>query len=240
MQGSRLYNNDLWKRAHDIWAHAEQILSKPTTEFERTNAIMDLRRAIERRVRLLDERYSFRSIPLKDKPSEILALLEFVGVVRPRMLQKLIDIRNAVEHGDAEPPDLDTCQVFLEFTWYFLKSTDLMVQKVVDSVLFEEDEDRGYWIEIHLLPPDDWVPSIRGWISPNLISNIPREEWIFLKLDKCETRAEAVARLKKDMASDADTRGWGKEEDDFYFLGEARGTSEALTKIYKQYFEIVW
>jgi hypothetical protein len=84
------------------------------------------------------------------------------------------------------------------------------------------------------------VPSIRGWISPTLISDTPREEWIFLKIEKQHTRAEVVAKLKKGKATKAATQGWGKEDSDFYFLGQVRGSSEALKKIYKQYFEIVW
>src|SRR5258706_16070804 len=131
VESSSDYTSTAWKRSYELWSHAEQILSKPTTEFERANLIMNLRRAVDRRVRLLDQRYSFRSIPIKDKPSDVLALLEFVGAVRPRMLQKLIEIRNAVEHEDADPPDHETCEVFLEFTWYFLKSTDLITQRVV-------------------------------------------------------------------------------------------------------------
>ena len=87
VESSSDYKSDVWKRSHELWLHAEQILNKSTTDFERVDSIMDLRRAVDRRVRLLDERYSFRRIPIKEKPSDVLGLLEFVGVVRPRMLQ---------------------------------------------------------------------------------------------------------------------------------------------------------
>jgi len=106
--------------------HAEQTLQSSATDLDRANAILEMRRSISRRIRLLDERYSLRSIPIKEKPSDFLKLLEFVGVVRPTMLQQLIDIRDGVEHEDAEPPDLERCKVFLEFIWYFLKSTDFV------------------------------------------------------------------------------------------------------------------
>ena len=52
-QGSSVFTTEAWKRPYQIWSHAEQTLNKPTTESERTDAILTLRRAIDRRVRLL-------------------------------------------------------------------------------------------------------------------------------------------------------------------------------------------
>lgn len=235
VEGSSAYTSDVWKRSHELWSHTEQILGKPTNEFERTNSIMDLRRAVDRRVRLLDERYSFRGIPIKEKPSDTLALLEFVGVVRPRMLQKLIAIRNAVEHEDADPPDHDTCEVFLEFTWYFLKSTDQITQRVVDRISFTDNED-GCWVEVGISPPHSWLPLLRGWIPSGLISDKPRDEWLFLRMKRFETRAEALARLKEEESNDS---GLGNKTCDMFFEAEVRGMSEALKKLYKLYFEMV-
>ena len=242
VQGSKLYSGDSWKRAHQIWSHVEQILSKPTNEFERSNAIVDLRRAIDRRVRLLSERYAFKSLPLKDKPSDTLELLEFVGIVRPRMLQRLIDIRNAVEHEDVEPPDEEMCQVYLEFTWYFLRSTDLIVQKVIDSILFEQEEgEYKYWIEVNIRPPDNWIPNIRGWIPADLVSNDHIEGWIPLKVERCEKYKDNVEGLdsKRDYES-LEALGWAMKDDDVFVSAEIRGPSDILKSMYNLYFEIVW
>jgi hypothetical protein len=236
------YTGDLWKRPYQIWAHAEQILSKPTDEHERTNAILALRRSIDRRVRLLNDRYSFRNLPIKDKPSDTLSLLAFIGIIRPRMLQKLIDIRNAVEHEDAQPPNEDMCQVFLEFTWYFLKSTDLIVQRIIENFLFEyKDEKHRYWVEIDIKVPDNWIPNIRGLASPEHLSFEQKDGWFLLKLEKLQSRAEAVQTLDEDEDIDLETsveNNGPKISGDMYFVGEARGTSEALIRLFKLYFEI--
>jgi len=62
------------------------------------------------------------------------------------MLQKLIDIRNPVEHEDVAPPDHEACKVFAEFTWYFLKSTDRMLREVTSSfVLNPAGDDEKYY-----------------------------------------------------------------------------------------------
>ncbi|MEK6333993.1 MAG: hypothetical protein AABM67_03530 [Acidobacteriota bacterium] len=229
------FTSSRWKRSYELWSHAEQILANSTTELARANVIMDLRRAVDRRVRLLDERYSFRGIPIKKKPSDTLALLEFVGVVRPRMLQKLIAIRNAVEHEDASAPDHETCAVFLEFTWYFLRSTDMIVQRVVDRITFT-DTKTGCWVELGINLPQSWLPLLRGWIPSRLISNNPREEWPFLKVKRIETRANELARLQEEESDDT---GLGDKTCDRFFEAEVRGSAKAMKRIYTLYFETI-
>jgi len=215
-----------WRRSRELLLHAEQILVNSTTDLDRVNSIMDIRRAIDRRVRLLDTRYSFRSIPNKEKPSDPLGLVEFVGLIRPRMLQKLIDIRDAVEHEDADPPDIDTCEVFVDFAWYFLKSTDFITQRVIDRTTFADSEN-GCWVEVWIDPPDQWRPRLRGWIPSTLISNEPRDQWPFLKMKRLETRADG----------EQDDCGYGNKTCDRFFEADVLGSAEALRKLYQIYFE---
>jgi len=112
---------DLRSRSYEMLAHAEGLLHDPTSNLSLVDVITTLRRAVDRRVRALQTVYSLRTIPIRDKPTDSLLLLEFFGIIRSRMFQKLVDIRNAVEHEDAIPPDLETCKDFAEFTWYFLR-----------------------------------------------------------------------------------------------------------------------
>ncbi len=182
--GSTVFDETLRARAHEIWGHAEQVLSHPTSAPLRVDAITTLKRAIAHRVRLLENLYSLRSIPLKDKPSDTLKLLEFLGVVRPLMLDKLIAIRNAVEHDDAPPPDIETCQVFLEFAWYFLRSTDSMARVVVDSVeLKPSNEDEDYWLNVESGLGHNWIPKLTGWLTPEMLSTQPKDQWLALKVE---------------------------------------------------------
>jgi len=235
VESSTDFTSSRWKRSYELWSHAEQILNKSTTEFERANLIMNLRKAVDRRVRLLDERYSFRAIPVKDKPSDKLVLLEFVGVVRPRMLQKLIAIRNVVEHDDAKPPDPENCEVFLEFTWYFLRSTDMIMQRVVDRITFTDNEN-GCWVELGINPPDRWLPLLRGWLPASLISDEFRDGWPAVRIKRIATRATELSRLQEEESDDT---GLGNRTCDRFFEAEVRGPTETLKKIYKLYFETV-
>lgn len=235
VESSTDFTSSRWKRSYELWSHAEQILTKATTEFERANLIMNLRKAVDQRVRLLDERYSFRTIPIKKKPSDKLALLEFVGVVRPRMLQKLIAIRNAVEHEDVDPPDKDECEVFVDFTWYFLRSTDMITQRVADRITFTDNES-GCWVELGINPPGRWLPLLRGWIPSALISDESKDGWPSLRVKRIATRASELSRLEEEESNDT---GLGNKTCDRFFEAEVRGSTEALKKIYKLYFETV-
>ena len=113
---SSTVNDDVaWKRPYEIWRHAETTLNATPTEFQRTDALIALRRAVDRRVRQLQAMYDPRSIPIPEKPAGTLELFEYFGVVRPQMLQRLIDLRNRVEHEDEAPPSIDELKIYQEF-----------------------------------------------------------------------------------------------------------------------------
>ena len=76
MDGYKGFNNESWHRSYEIWSHAKHLLETPSTAFTRIDAITTLKRAIDHRLRLLDDIYKFRRIPIKDKPSEYLDLLK--------------------------------------------------------------------------------------------------------------------------------------------------------------------
>jgi hypothetical protein len=114
-----------WRRPYEIWAHAESILQgNDLSDFKRTDALTTLKRAVDRRVQQVNAIGDLKSIPIPDKPSGTLELLEYIGLIRPIMLHRLIEIRNAVEHKDNLPPTVEELLIFLEFVWYFLRSTD--------------------------------------------------------------------------------------------------------------------
>ena len=160
--------DDLRSRSYEILAHAEQVPGQPTSELALVDVITSLRRAIDRRLRALNTLYSFRDIPIRDKPRDLLLLLESLGIIRSHMLQKLIDIRNAVEHEDVAPPDHEVCKVFAEFTWYFLKSTDRMLREVTSSFALNPagDDERYYGLGIEYGPRNNWTAHLGVGSSP--------------------------------------------------------------------------
>src|SRR5574341_1496754 len=103
---------ETWRRPYEWLAHADLRLRETPDDMGRTDAISALKRAVDHRVRDLHAKYDLRRLPIRDKPKDRIEVLQWVGLIRPTMLQKLIEIRNAIEHDDARPPDAETCRVF--------------------------------------------------------------------------------------------------------------------------------
>jgi hypothetical protein len=234
---------ETWHRAYIHWSHAERLLEQSTEVLYRVDAITTLKRAVDHRIRLLDDVYEFRRIPIKGKPSGSLELLNYFGIVRPKMVQKLIDIRNAVEHEDVDPPNEEQCLDFLEFTWYFLRSTDLLVRRPIQNIALDPPEDEldpeYYGAGIELSPDKGWIPKLTAWVKSDMLSSQPVDNWLSLKVEKTDTREALMLKEGKPI----DPTGWdfgrGKNSDDTYITAEIRGPGQHLLKLYRKYFETV-
>jgi hypothetical protein len=219
------------------------LLERSSIELFRVDAITTLKRAVDHRFRLLDEIYEFRRIPIGNKPSGILELLNYLGIVRPKMLQQLTEIRNSVEHKDADPPSEQACFNFLEFTWYFLRSTDMLVRRPVQSIALVPPEDElepeHYGAEIEFDPKGSWIPKISAWVVSSMVSEQTVDDWLTLKIEKTDTRGALMATQGKPVDPTGWDSGRGKNSDDIHLIAEIRGPAHHLLKLYQIYFEAV-
>jgi hypothetical protein len=186
---------------------------------------------------------SMNLVESRSEISPLVALLSYLGIVRPKMVQRLIDIRNAVEHQDADPPIEEACLDFLEFTWYFLRSTDLLVRRPIHGIALDppevELEAKYYGAGIVFKPDEDWIPKLKAWVVPAMLSPKPVDDWLSLKLEVIEKRGVLMARQGKPV----DPMGWdterGKEPDDTFIEAEIRGPAHQLLRLYRKYFETI-
>lgn len=131
------------KRPYEIHEHASNRLAQGTN-LDRVDAITTLKRAVTHRVQVLKAAYGLDALEIPGKPKRDLELLAYLGIVRPLMLKRLIDIRNIVEHEDSDPPAGDDCEIFADFVWYFLRSTDVLAHRKLSrfSVVPQESKHR--------------------------------------------------------------------------------------------------
>ena len=142
------------RRPHAILAHAERMLSSSESEFFIADSISALKRAINSRLRHLEEIYEFQEWCPKQAGS--LERLEYVGLGRPFLIKQLFDLRNAIEHNDAPAPSVARAREFFDITWYFLRSTDAACKLIPDGVMLEPAREGSYcnpklWLEIRVL-----------------------------------------------------------------------------------------
>jgi hypothetical protein len=120
------------RRSYEMWRLAESKTGLDT--------VLWLNRAVNLRMRLLTQRYNMRSI-LTEPPSKDAEILARIGIIRPWMHRTLTDLHNALE---AVP--IERCSEFIDAVWYFLRSTDsLMNLQRTDMAFAHEQANRdGY------------------------------------------------------------------------------------------------
>src|SRR6516165_6599061 len=139
--GLTLNGRSSWESHSEPRNDANDRLADGASEQARAVAILQLRRAVEFRDKVLRDTYSLDKIPGFPKTSYYKILLD-VQVILPIMRKHLIDIRNAISHDDTEkPPDLHRCRELAEFTWYYLKSTDHLLSSPIATLDFDSPDD---------------------------------------------------------------------------------------------------
>lgn len=230
-----------WRRPYEMLAHADRCLTGQPDEFARIDALTTVKRTIDHRVRILEEKHGLRDLPVRDKPSDILKIMEWVGLIRPTMLQKLIETRNAVEHQDQSPPNTYDSRVFADFAWFFLRATDVFVQRVVETFVFKRDHSvasQPHWIQFNVDPPGSWGARADGWLPPALISKQHVDGWLQVALERWETRAEVSARLASTHSQELKASALDYSSDDVRFIGAVRGPGSALHTLFRRYFAL--
>ncbi len=190
--GRYVYDVDHVAAAHDHWGVAAQVLElNPTGSVLRGTVIQKLWNAVDRRVRSLHSLYHLRELASRlewDRGGrlQLLEMLARVGLVRPSMLEQLRTMRNTIEHADRGVPDLAQCQVLLDAVWYFLRSTDSLVDLVVESLEFVDP----------LAPPgpprfvsvnyvlESWDVTLWGFFDPTHLGLSEQENDLALILDR--------------------------------------------------------
>jgi hypothetical protein len=210
--GGHVYERSEWARPYEHLHHADQLVGSNGTEFHRIDAITTLKRAVDLRLRWLNTLYGFKSIPLQTKLSGMLEICQRFGILRPLMVDKLQNIRNRVEHQDSPPPSRGECAEFVEFVWYFLRSTDALARMVSDGFVIDPHGgfyDSPYGVTIHTGPKHKWGMNISGWVPGQWITDQPQDGWMLVDCEElCQARElrtkkpGAIARLRKNTGDD--------------------------------------
>ena len=231
------YNDLDWKRAYEIWAHSERILQQYNDEFHLTDAITTLKRAMSHRLQLLKTIYRLDTIPLPKIPKRAIEQLAFLGIVRPTMLSRLIEIRNMIEHEDAAPPTCDRCIELLDFVWYFLRSTDRAgicqpTEIEFESTPYTEGVDNTYTLVLGMNPQNNWRLGFGAWVSASMLQENGQHGWFEVEVNRKQTRDEARQGILDSQAHEK------RKVDDLRVEGLLVGPECELRRVFELYFEL--
>jgi hypothetical protein len=200
-----------WQRAYEIWNHASTKINYSATEMDKVDAITTLKRCVNQRLKQFEKVYKIRQF-LNQTNIPYLKLLEQLGLVRPLLLQYLMEIRNEIEHDDRKPPKLERCFELLDVVWYFLKSTDTLMKQRTSNIEFQpkkvssDDEESKYWVTIDVDIKRNWKLTARGWIPEEYVSTVNESDYLELMVDEFKNSKELEGELNKNNT-------------DFYFIG---------------------
>ncbi|MGW7499273.1 hypothetical protein ACWGKA_33975 [Streptomyces luteogriseus] len=154
-------------------AHADHRIKTHVTEWDRVDAILALKRSMQMRVDHLNSIYGFKQYP-EFKQLGPLGLLEHWGVIRQRMLRRMRQLRNAVEHEGVEPPSIGECEDYAEVVWWFLRGTSPLLAPL-DNLDFGGEFEGSVTYTY-----DPLKIVISGDISATLLSKDEQPGWVRL------------------------------------------------------------
>lgn len=193
----------------DVRARAEALLERSESHIRthkskdcRADCLLTLKRALNQRLKALEEIHEFKKLDIPDKPKNYFELMEKIGIVRPLLLKKLLKIRNSIEHDDTDPPSYNQCKEFVDVVWYFLKSTNKLVSIKPTYVTFQKLNGDGmeteYSGELKVEPNHFERVEICGWFPKSYLKeNARRINCIPLNADAIHTKGEPWPDNKK-------------------------------------------
>jgi hypothetical protein len=206
---------DYVNKAHDVWRHAQSRLAGEPTALDRVDCIGALKRAIDIRLKAIRATYNFDILPSLRAKKQTLEKLQDYGIVRPAILKELIDVRNSLEHEHTEPPATDKCKFYIDICWYFLKSTDPLVDMAVSSLVYVDDPSDSS-VQMEIEPRNDWALRVHGHV---------RSEFILL------SGTEGALELTEfGPAPPKPKNGYQR------FVANGKPTEEGLLRIAREYF----
>ncbi|WP_369387895.1 hypothetical protein AB5J72_09995 [Streptomyces sp. CG1] len=176
------YDRMMIARAEASFHHAAYRLSNHHGKYDRIDAVLALKRAVDARLEHLNRIYNFGQYS-DSKSIGWLGLLETWGVILQRSLRRLRRLRNAVEHDGAEPPTLEECEDYQEVCWWFLKGTIDYLGPLDNYDFYWNDSSGSFSIDYNPLAVTlfgDFVPEVLsdsrmgGWIKLEAMVNLSR------------------------------------------------------------------
>jgi hypothetical protein len=236
-QSGSLTNTIESRQCYSYWNHANQLLSHGFNSHYLIDCITNLNRAIDQRIKHLTFLYQFKKLPNFGQSRDLLSLFGQLDIARPYMLHQINELRNLLEHQYKTPPNVTRCQELVDFTWYFLKSTDSMSTLVPFDFVLSKDEgfsENDHWLEVDINPKDTWKCYIRGTIPLLLCSDQSQENTFIVNCKKIESATSGgKIKINGDEISSSVI-----ENGDIYFSGEIEFTKLTAEKIVKLYFSI--
>jgi hypothetical protein len=177
--GGAILDAEAIHRAYEIWRHARDRAALDATDLDCIDAIGALRRAVNHRLKFLRGIYNLDHLPSALGKKQTLERLRELGIVRPAIVKELLGVRNLIEHEDTEPPDTKQSRYYVDIVWYFLKSTDKLLDFRCEDVNFLHDDGKQS-VLLKIDFANGWQTRVSASVEPKLLSESIIPDAIFV------------------------------------------------------------
>ncbi len=145
----KTYPDSEFLKPYDLLRHAkkrlDQVDDKENADQENPalgESLFHMRGAIEHREKQLRDKFHLVELSMwetsKGKPIPVYEKLYRLGITKPLLQKKLIDLRNFVVHQQNYPLNKDKTIIMelFEFAWYFIRSTDSFLARDISGIIF--------------------------------------------------------------------------------------------------------
>ncbi len=170
------YSGEDIASCYEYWEYAETLINKFDDKFHLQDSIKNLKYVVDKRIKQIERVYDFKShFPSK----KVFEIYEELGIVKGFVIKNLFKLRNNIEHNEVEINEKEKCRDFLDTVWYFLKSTDLLVNSSnVANDFYKDINSDDIIINIDVNDPKLKDANIRGTIEKHMISYQEKEDYI--------------------------------------------------------------
>ena len=222
-----------WHKCYSYLEHSEKLLSISDSNHFNADVISNLKKAIDHRIKHLAKLYKLKALGRIFGLSKTYELLAELKVIRPVMLGKLLDVRNSLEHQFSEAPPVERCAEYLEFVWYFLKSTDSLAKEVRTDISLSHPEIEHLWLTFDISFDSEWSVIVSGWIPGELASEIAQAGTFKITASEWERGDDKLKALEKEPKEPL----WkGLSKNDFWICNASVAKSEFTKSLIRRYF----
>lgn len=107
--------------------------------------------------------YCIDALPF-DGTKKVLEKFQHYGLIRPTLIKELIGVRNEIEHEDVLPPNIESCNRYLDYVWYFIKSTDSLLYMQINDIVFTQPDENGQ-LKFTVKFESGWRILVRGTVD---------------------------------------------------------------------------
>lgn len=157
-----LARTNLLQDAYIIWEEANKTILESSGNKEKLNqGFLSLKRAFNVASIELKKNTGIDEIQYSGKNKRnFFSVLEYFDIVKTLSLKSYLDIRNLIEHQNAEPPSIEKSLLLSEYIWNYIRNVSNVLNNFIDNFYFQSDEGKADFSYSVIKKKEKFIPKL--------------------------------------------------------------------------------